>query len=219
MVTGLLPFRNEYTQAVLYSLLNEEPAPPTSVRTGLPVSLDQVIRKALAKERERRYQHLDDFLVDLTGLREMRRTVNTGSVRGINSDRSIAVLPFANMNHDEESEFFSGGITEDINSLSAIPRLRVSSRNASFGYKGMRYGLREVSEKLNVEKVLEGSVRRVAQQVRITAELVDARDDTQLWAERYDRNIEDVFAIQDEIAQSIVSTLRIKLDADLSRPE
>jgi serine/threonine-protein kinase len=127
---------------------------------------------------------------------------------------SIGVLPFANMSENPENEYFSDGITEEIlNSLSRIPTLKVAARTSTFALKGKSLGITEIGQLLNVNTVLEGSVRRMGQRVRISAQLINARDGYHIWSERYDREIEDVFEIQDEIARTIVDRLKVKLSA------
>jgi len=127
---------------------------------------------------------------------------------------SIAVLPFANMSDNPENEYFSDGITEEIlNALSRIPTLKVAARTSTFALKGKSLNITEIGQLLNVKTVLEGSVRRMGQRVRISAQLISARDGYHIWSERYDREIEDVFAIQDEIARTIVDRLKVKLTA------
>ena len=134
------------------------------------------------------------------------------SQRRSDERRSIAVLPFVNMSGDEENEYFSDGVAEEIlNLLTKLPQLRVSSRSSSFAYKGAQINIPEVAEKLGVSTLLEGSVRRAGDRVRITAQLIDTGTDSHLWSETYDRELKDVFAIQDDIAQSIVDALKVKL--------
>jgi len=125
---------------------------------------------------------------------------------------SIAVLPFANMSDDPKQEFFSDGITEEIiTALSKVPRLFVIARNSTFTYKGKPVKVKQVSEELGVRYVLEGSVRKTGDKVRITAQLIDATTANHLWAERYDRDLKDIFALQDEITLKIIEALRVKL--------
>jgi serine/threonine-protein kinase len=127
---------------------------------------------------------------------------------------SIGVLPFANMSENRDNEYFSDGITEEIlNALARIPTLKVAARTSSFALKGKSLGITEIGRLLNVNTVLEGSVRRMGQRVRISAQLINARDGYQIWSERYDRELEDVFEIQDEIARTIVDRLKVKLTA------
>jgi serine/threonine-protein kinase len=131
---------------------------------------------------------------------------------------SIAVLPFANMSENPGNEYFSDGITEEIlNALSRIPTLKVAARTSTFALKGKSLNITEIGQLLNVSTVLEGSVRRMGQRVRISAQLINARDGYHIWSERYDREIEDVFAIQDEIARTIVDRLKLKLTAAQNR--
>jgi TolB-like protein len=127
-------------------------------------------------------------------------------------DKSIAVLPFVNMSSDEEQEYFSDGISEELlNLLAKIPDLRVISRSSAFSFKGQNLEIPEIAQRLNVAHILEGSVRKSGNQVRITAQLIDARSDTHLWSEAYDRQLDNIFAIQDEIAAEVVSQLQITL--------
>jgi adenylate cyclase len=127
-------------------------------------------------------------------------------------DKSIAVLPFANMSSDAEQEYFSDGISEEVlNLLAKIPELRVISRQSSFSFKGQNIEIGDIAERLNVAHVLEGSVRKSGNQVRITARLVDARADTELWSDQWERTLDDIFAIQDEIAVDVVDVLQLTL--------
>src|SRR5580704_16932024 len=125
---------------------------------------------------------------------------------------SVCVLPFANMSGDAEQEFFSDGITEDIiTDLSKVSALSVVSRNSAFQFKGKHVDLRQVARQLEVSHVLEGSVRKAGNRVRITAQLIAGAADSHIWAERYDRDLDDIFAVQDEISQAIVAALKLKL--------
>src|SRR5437879_3564453 len=126
--------------------------------------------------------------------------------------KSIAVLPFVNMSADPENEYFTDGIAEEIiNALTKIQALRVASRTSAFAFKGKNQDIRKVGEQLNVGTVLEGSVRKAGSRLRVTAQLVNVADGYHLWSERYDRELADVFAIQDEIAENIVKALRLVL--------
>lgn len=127
-------------------------------------------------------------------------------------DKSIAVLPFVNMSSDEEQEYFSDGLSEELlNLLAKIPELRVTSRSSAFAFKGEKINIPEVARKLNVAHILEGSVRKSGNQIRITAQLIEASSDTHLWSETYDRSLDNIFAIQDEIAAEVVARLKITL--------
>ncbi len=125
---------------------------------------------------------------------------------------SIAVLPFANMSADKENEYFSDGLAEEIiNLLAKIPNLKVIARTSSFSFRGKEQDIRKVAETLGVSHVLEGSVRRAGNRLRVTAQLIDAADGAHLWSERYDRDMTDVFAIQDEIGQAISEAPQVRL--------
>mgnify|MGYP001556776474 FL=1 len=131
---------------------------------------------------------------------------------GGSQQKSIAVLPFVNMSGDEENEYFSDGLTEELlNLLAKVDDLRVSSRTSSFAFKGKDTSIPSVARELKVENILEGSVRKSGATVRITAQLIDVETDSHLWSETYDRQLDDIFAIQDEIAQAVVDALKVKL--------
>src|SRR5688572_4481975 len=136
-----------------------------------------------------------------------------GSSSGDNSlEKSIAVLPFVNMSGDKEQEYFSDGLSEELlNLLSKIPDLKVISRTSAFSFKGKNEDVRKIGEKLGVANILEGSVRKSGNTIRITAQLIEVRNGTHLWSETYDRNMEDIFKVQDEISRAVVQQLKTKL--------
>lgn len=139
-------------------------------------------------------------------------------LRDARGARTIAVLPFDNMSADPEQEYFSDGIAEEVlNLLARIPELSVTSRTSAFAFKGKNTGLAEIAQQLGVSYVLEGSVRKQGNRVRITTQLIDARSDTHLWSETYDRTLEDVFAVQDDVAAQVVAQLQLKLLGGLPR--
>src|SRR5574337_95893 len=128
---------------------------------------------------------------------------------------SIAVLPFANLSADKENEYFSEGLAEDIiDALTKLPGLRVIPRTSAFAFRGKDVDVSEIGAKLKVGTILEGSVRKAGTRIRVTAQLIKVADQSHLWAERYDREMTDVFAIQDEISQAIVEKLRVRLAGD-----
>ena len=167
------------------------------------------------------YFAIDKFLIDPArdAAREelITERARTEALTGSLDQNSVAVLPFVNMSDDADNEYFSDGIAEEVlNLLAKIPNLRVISRSSSFSFKGKDIDIPSIAEQLNVALVLEGSVRKYANQVRITAQLIEARSDSHLWSETYERELEDVFAIQDEISAAIVQSLRdaINLEVD-----
>lgn len=181
----------------------------SSVAEEVPCWLDAAVFRAMARDVKDRFSTVRHFCAALsqpvTNVREANLT-------------SIAVLPFANMNPSGEDEYFSDGITEEIiNTLCQLPDLHVAARTSAFAFKGRNEDLRLIGEKLNVGTVLEGSVRRAGNRLRITAQLVNVSDGYQLWSERYDRDLTDVFAIQDEIAASIAAKFQVKAADDIGR--
>jgi serine/threonine protein kinase/tetratricopeptide (TPR) repeat protein len=219
MLTGQLPFKSEYEQAVIYSILNEEPKPMSGLRRGVPMELERIMNKALAKKPDERYQHIKNMLIDLSMLRKkLESKTLKEKVSATKPQPSIAVLPFTNLSADSEQEYFCDGMAEEIiNALTHVEDLRVVARTSAFAFKGKDEDIREIGRKLNVEALLEGSVRKAGSRVCITAQLVNVADGYHLWSEKYDRNIgalccpEDIFVIQDEISLAIVDNLKVKL--------
>ena len=217
MATGQTPFQGHYEQAILYSILHEAPEPITALRTGIPPELERIANKCLAKRADERYQTVSDLLADLGALKRSRETgEGKRQSSGTRDARpSIAVLPFENRSRDEEDEYFSDGVTEDIiSALGNIEGLRVIPRTSAFHFKGKRPSLSEVVGLLKVSHVLEGSVRRSGDRLRITVELVDSTEGEQLWTQRYDRVMEDIFDVQDEISRAVADALKVKLLGD-----
>ena len=219
MATGRLPFQGHYEQAVLYSIMNEPPEPITSVRTGVPPELERIVDKCLAKKADERYQTAADLVADLKALKRRQESGSASSLKTKDEIPSIAVLPFENRSHGDEDEYFSDGISEDITSaLVKLERLRVAPRSQSFQFKGKRPTPEDVGRKLSVGHILEGSVRRSGNRVRINVELIAIEEGYEVWSERYDRVMDDIFEIQDDISQSIVEQLRVKLVGDNKEP-
>ncbi len=145
-------------------------------------------------------------------------TANEAEITATSQQRTIAVLPFVNMSSDEEQEYFSDGLSEELlNLLARIPELRVTSRSSAFYYKNKEFRIADVGRELGVEHILEGSVRRSGNTIRITAQLIEVDSDVHVWSETWDRTFADVFVIQDEIAEAVVSALKIRLLGDTPR--
>jgi len=213
MLTGKLPFRGEYEQAVIYSILNEEPEPVNSLRSTVPVELEQIVDKALAKDVNQRYENADELLRDLRQVQESLKVTSATT-----SSKSIAVLPLDNISPDRENEYFSDGLTEEIiMNLSKIKNLKVISRTSAMHYKGTKKPLKQIAKELQVQYVLEGSVRKQGSDLRITAQLIDAVQDAHLWAEKYTGTMEDVFEIQEKVAGEIAEALKLKLSPQEQR--
>ncbi len=210
MLTGLQPFQGEFEQAVVYSIMNEEPKPPTGLRKEISLELERIVNKALAKDQKKRYQNLNELIVDLKHVKKKPKKERT--VAQVTTTPIIAVLPFTNMSADKDQEYFCDGIAEDIlNDLTHLEGLRVVARTSSFAYKNKNQDIREIGLKLGADTLVEGSVRKAGNRIRITAQLINVSDGIHLWSEKYDRDLEDVFSIQDEIAKNIVDALEIKL--------
>ena len=187
-----------------------------TARTGK--MLDRVIMVVLALALG--YFAFDKFVLSpgrqaaklATATQEAHQEGRTEALVGSYGDHSIAVLPFVNMSDDASNEYFSDGISEELlNLLAKIPELRVTSRSSAFAFKGEKIDIPEVAKKLNVAHILEGSVRKAGNRVRITTQLIEARSDTHLWSETYDRTLDDIFAVQDDIAAVVVSQLKVTL--------
>jgi serine/threonine protein kinase/Tfp pilus assembly protein PilF len=215
MLSGRKPFVGATAQAVLSKRFTE---PVPSIRTvfaSAPEEVEVALGKALAKDATERYSTTMEFARALVASHLSTPDGSPLTPGGAGAAKSIAVLPFTNLSNDPEGEFFADGIAEEIiNALSKIKALKVSSRTSSFTFKGKNEDIREIGRRLQVATVLEGSVRKAGKRLRLTAQLVNATDNSQLWAERYDRELEDVFEIQDEISQSIVAALRVVLSED-----
>ncbi|MGD9345874.1 MAG: protein kinase [Candidatus Aminicenantes bacterium] len=220
MFTGKRPFRTAHDQAVIHAILKTEPQKLSSLRLEIPSELDTIVEKALAKNPENRYQSAQGILDDLRSVKS-EIYMQESARKTAESKPSIAVLPFVNMSADPEQEYFCDGIAEElINALSHMEGLRVIARTSSFSFKGKSEDIRAIGKQLDVQTILEGSVRKYGNKVRITAQLIDVTDGSHLWSERYDRELEDIFAIQDEISATIVANLKVKLSpADEARAE
>jgi non-specific serine/threonine protein kinase len=221
MATGLLPFKGDTTAVVFDAILNRDPAPVTQLNSTMPEALSRVIEKALEKDRELRYQSATDLRTDLIrakrGLDSGRKAAAhpaaespSGGTRA--AGRSIAVLFFENLSGVKEDEYFRDGITEDIiTELSKIKGLNTFSRPTVLAFRDKPVTPAQIGEQLGAAYVLAGSLRRAGNRLRINAQLVDTRTDFPLWSERYDREMQDVFEVQDEIARKIAEALRITL--------
>jgi len=209
MLVGEPPFTGPTVQAVIAKRFVQTPADITALREGVPRPVARSVQKALARVPIDRFETGRQFATALTEV----EAAESAATAPVAPEKSIAVLPFANLSSDPENEYFSDGVTEEIlNALSQVAELRVAGRTSSFSFKGKGNDLKVIGEQLQVRHVLEGSVRRAGRRVRITAQLVDATDGYHMWSEKYDREIEDVFAVQDEIATAIAAKMRTALN-------
>ena len=221
MATGRQAFSGSTSAVITEAILNRPPAPLLRLNPNLPQELERITSKALEKDRGLRYQSAAELLADLKRLKRDLDSGGSAATRAARSqpaevpaaaEKSLAELYFENQSASKEDEYFRDGITEDIiTQLSKIKELRVFSRSAVLAFRDKGLAAPQIGAQLNAPYVLEGSLRRAGNRLRITAQLVETRTGHSVWAERYDRLMEDVFAIQDEIAQSIAEALQLAL--------
>jgi eukaryotic-like serine/threonine-protein kinase len=214
MLAGEAPFAGSGARATMARHAVEAPVSIRARRPNVPPAIERALMRALSKEPGERFAGMAEFssaLVDTTP--EVQPAVADSSAR------VLAVLPFVNASADPENEYFSDGMTDElITALAKVEGLHVASRTSVFALKGAKEDVRALGRRLNVSTVLEGSVRKAGNRLRINVQLTSVTDGRTLWSERYDRELADVFAIQDEIARTIVGTLRSTLLGDLGDP-
>lgn len=217
MATGRRPFVGANPAALLSAILSSSPPGLHEVQSQLPARLGRIVERCLAREPARRTQTVREVHGELRELSEETRSSparpsHPAGSRGPGRGPSVAVLPFVSLSSDPDDEYFADGIADEvINALGRLPDLRVAARTSAFSFKGTTEDLRIVGEKLGVGAVLEGSVRRAGARLRVAAQLVDVASGFHLWSERYDRKMDDVFEIQDEIAGNLASRLKAAL--------
>jgi len=269
MISGQPPFKGDHEQAVIYSIVNEEPKPLTSLRTGVPGELERIAHKLMAKDPKDRYQHADELAVDLRSLtveidsngrslsvsrkieakaaRRWRRflpgvfmllviagviyvtkfrqpqndmvttaeTLAEKSAAIVELNKSIVILPFEDISPSGDNEYFSDGLTDEIIAdLSKVHSLRVISRTSAMALKGTEMDVKSIGKRLDVRYVLEGSVRKAGDKLKITAQLIDATIDAHVWTEKYDGTLEDVFDMQEKVSRAIVTALKVELSSE-----
>jgi len=210
LAAGRRPFNGPTPADVSSAILRDAPEPLGRIRVDLPGDLERIVGRCLEKNPRERFQTVLDVSNEL---RRLRRLLHRGAHEPASREAtSIAVLPFVNRSRDEEDEYFSDGLADELlHMLAKIRGLRVAARSSAFHFKGKDTTIAEVGKALNVATVLEGSVRKAGNRVRISVQLVKVSDGYHLWSETYDRTIEDIFAVQDDIAQSVVKELRTTL--------
>jgi serine/threonine protein kinase len=210
MLTGRLPFEADTAFAIGVKHKSETPKNPKDHNLQISENLSKTILKCLEKDPKNRHQSCEELLMDLNKVEAVK--LETQAELKSEWKSSIAVLPFINMSANPEQEYFCDGLSEDlINALTQIKDLRVVARTSAFSFKDKDLDIREVGKKLNVKTVLEGSVRKAGNRLRITAQLINVADGYHLWSERFDKELADVFDIQDEISLAITEKLKIKL--------
>lgn len=249
MLTGELPFKGEYEQALIHSILNDQPHRVTTIQKDLPAELERIIGKAMAKDARERYQHSRDLEADLKSLRKRIETERAEKkpTKPLSLKRkllyaaaslvvlltiiflakitifkekqkpidSIAVLPFQNLSADPEQEYFSDGMTDAlIAELSKIKALRLISRTSVMRYKKAEKPLPQIAKELNVTAIIEGSVQRAQDEVRITAQLIRAAPEKHVWANSFIKNFKNILALQSEVAQAIAKEIKITMTTE-----
>jgi serine/threonine protein kinase len=209
MLTGERPFKGDTSLSVAMKHKSEAPPNPKWLNDQIPDRLSRLVLMCLEKDKERRYQSAEDLLSALDNIEEKKIQKADKEEK----KKSIAVLPFNNMSADPEQEYFCDGMTEEIISdLSNVQALRVISRSSAMTLKGTKKKIREIAQEVDVNYILEGSVRKVGNNLRITAQLIDGTTDEHLWAKKYRGTLDDVFDIQEKVSRSIVDALKVKLD-------
>ena len=208
MASGQKPFAGSSHAVIFDSILNRQPVPLSQTNPDLPMAFGDMLTRLMEKSSRNRYQSAREVIDTLREIQRDGQSSSSTKVRAGRKIPSIAVLPFANLSADPDNQYFSDGLSEDL--MSALARLQgllVASRSSAFRFRGASADIREIGRQLNVEAVLEGSVRRSGTRLRITAQLVNVADGFHLWSERYDREVTDIFEIQDEITAAIIKTL------------
>jgi serine/threonine protein kinase/tetratricopeptide (TPR) repeat protein len=207
MAAGRRPFGGATAAVIFEAILNRRPESVRQLAPHIQPALAELITGLMAKDRAARPQSARQVLEELRAIRTSGERRDSGGA--MKTMPSVAVLPFANMSADPGNDFFSDGLAEElINALAQLPGLRVASRTSAFRFRGQTADVREIGHQLNVETIVEGSVRRADKRLRITAQLINVADGYHLWSDRYDREMADIFDIQDEITASIVKMLK-----------
>jgi len=218
LLTGKLPFSGEHESALIYAILNDTQLPVSSLRPEVPGVLDEMVGRMLEKEPALRPRSMGE-LQEALRFPHQQQSLSIVPVDRVHAtSASVAVIPFSCLSGEKENEYLAEGITEDlIIALSRIPSLRVPARTSSFAFREER-DIRTIGYKLKVQHIVEGSFRRADGKVRITARLVNVQSGFQEWTETYDRDLKDIFTLQNEITRTIAQALQIELTRDLQVP-
>lgn len=209
LLTGRRPFQGATAVALMDSILHHDAPPPSAHNASVPQALDEIVARCLEKSVESRYPTSAALLETLRSLQSRVRGKAQTTVRSEGS-RSVAVLPFADLSREGDQQYFCDGVAEEISlGLAKLPELRVASRSSTFAHREV--DVRELGRHLAVETVLEGSVRKSGTRLRVAVRLTSVTDGFQLWSERYDADLEDIFAVQEQIATSVAAALDLRL--------
>jgi serine/threonine protein kinase/Flp pilus assembly protein TadD len=207
LLTGDLPFKSEHEAGLMYLVVNQDPPLPSELDRRLPESVDTVVMKMLEKDREKRYKNVDELLEALSSLQ-----TNIEAKQNQAKKLAIAVLPFSTIGGDKDNEYFGDGLTDElIVNLSQLKDFDVISRTNSMQYKNTSKDIKTIGKELGIRYLLEGSVRKFQDNLRITVQFIDVENGRQLWAESFKGKMEDVFDIQEKVSKQVVDALMIKL--------
>ena len=213
MATGKNPFRRPTQTATISAILTHTPPSVETIRLEINFEFSQIIDRCLQKKSFNRFASAKELLKAIQNIeKENSSSHMMQSSDNIRIEKSVAVLPFSNLSADVENEYFSDGVTEEIiNALGQLKNLRVAARTSSFFYKNKQVDIKDVGEKLQVDSILEGSVRKAGKKIRISVQLINVADGYNLWSEKYDHELEDIFDVQEKIAQAITQKLKVTL--------
>ncbi len=209
MLTRQIPFKGDYDQAIVYSILNEEPKPAFSINKDVSGNLEEIIKKLLEKDINQRYQEMEAVIKDII---DYRNPVGVKLQEKDKDVKSIAVLPFADISQEQDNKYFSDGLTEEIiNRLSKLKKVKVISRTSVMNYNRSGKTMKQIASELDIRYIIEGSVRKDVSKLRITTQLIDANQDACLWADKYNGTMNDIFDIQENVAVKIVKAFKMRL--------
>ncbi len=216
--TGERAFGGTSKARLMSSILSSDPISVARLRPEVPERLDWLVRRCLEKDPERRWQSTKDVAIEIESLREEAAKA-PAAPESRSTDCSVAVLPFVNMSSDPDQEYFADGLAEElINALTKVRGLKVIARTSAFSFKGTNADIATIASKLGVATIVEGSVRKAGNRIRITAQLIDVGTGHHLWSEVYDRTLDDIFEVQEQIARSIVTAIQPSLLGDSAAP-
>ncbi|MFB3067950.1 MAG: protein kinase, partial [Acidobacteriota bacterium] len=208
MITGVHPFQKSNIYETVSSILHDRPPPLARYRDSIPELLQHTLSKMLVKEPDQRYQSVHEVRTNLSQLLESLG----GKIATLPSRPAVAVLPFADMSPQKDQDYFCDGLAEElISALAKLEGLRVAARTSAFRFRGAKLDIREIGRQLNVGTILESSLRKAGDRLRIGIKLINVENGYPLWSERYERKLDDVFQIQDEISEAVVKELKIVL--------
>jgi serine/threonine protein kinase/Tfp pilus assembly protein PilF len=207
ILTGRAPYEGEFEQAIIYSILNEEPKSILSLRKDVPLKLDQIVMKMLSKNKEYRYQDVSELILDLKVLKLKDKQPGKDIEK-----KTIAVLPFENISPDKEADYFAEGLAEElVSSLAKIKEIKLVAPANTMKYKGTDKDIKTLGRELAAGYIMQGTVRKFKDDLRISIKLMDVEQESQLWGETYKGKLEDVFDIQEKVSKQIVEALRVNL--------